>query len=168
MITSMEGNGTADIFIFTEPLGGFRRVRVLERKTGIDWAQELRELLEKDYPRASTVKLVCDNYATHKLASLYEAFPPEVARSLVQRLEIHYTPRHGSWLNVAEIELSALTRQCLDRRIPSLSRLRSQTKIWERERNAKCKTIDWQFTTADARIKLKRLYPQFKQKLCTS
>lgn len=154
-------NGTAEIFMFTEPLGGFRRVSVRENKKGTDWAAEIGNLPEKDYPYAEKVILVCDNYSTHKIGSLYEIFPPEYARSLVRRLEIHYTPKHGSWLNIAEIELSSLTRQCLDRRIPNIEMLRSETKAWESDRNTACKTVNWQFTTEDARIKLRHLYPQF-------
>lgn len=157
-------NGTAEIFMFTEPLACFRRVSVREHKTAIDWAYEIKELLEKDYHDASKIILVCDNYPTHKISSFYEAFPAEEARNIVKKLEIHYTPKHGSWLNIAEIELSSLARQCLDRRIPNIELLKSETKAWEAERNATCKTVDWQFTTEDARIKLKRLYPQFKEK----
>jgi hypothetical protein len=157
-------NGTAEIFMFTGPLGCFRRVSVREHKTGVDWAYEIKELLEKDYHNVSKIILVCDNYSTHKISSFYEAFPAEDARNIVKRLEIHYTPKHGSWLNIAETELSSLTRQCLDRRIPDMELLKSETKAWELERNAKCKTVDWQFTAEDARIKLKRLYPQFKEK----
>jgi len=156
--------GTADVFIFTEALSGWRRVNIHDNKKGVVWAEEIRLLLEDEYPDAEKVVLVCDNYSTHTLASLYKAFPPEQARSLVKRLEFHYTPKHGSWLNIAEIELSALTRQCLDRRIPDLETLRSETKMWESARNANCKSVDWQFTTDDARIKLKKLYPQFKMK----
>jgi len=154
-------SGTAEIFMFTEPPAGFRRVSVRESKKGTDWAEEIRELLEKDYPSAEKVILVCDNYSTHKIGSLYEMFPPGHARSLVRRPEIHYTPKHGSWLNIAEIELSSLTRQCLDRRIPHIDILRSETKAWESDRNTDCKSVNWQFTTEDARIKLRRLYPQF-------
>ena len=157
-------NGTAEIFMFTEPLGGFRRVSIREHKTGVDWAYEVKELLEKHYRDVSKIISVCDNYSAHKISSFYEAFPAEEAGNTVKKLEIHYTPKHGSWLNIAETELSALTRQCLDRRIPNSEILRSETKKWEQERNAKCKTVDWQFTTEDARIKLGRLYPQFKQK----
>ncbi len=157
-------NGTAEIFMFTEPLAGFRSVSVREHKTGVDRAYEIKELPEKDYHDVSKIILVCDNYSAHKISSFYEAFPAEDAGNIVKKLEIHYTPKHGSWLNIAETELSALTRQCLDRRIPDMELLRSETKAWERERNAKCKTVDWQFTTEDARIKLKRLYPQFKKK----
>jgi DDE superfamily endonuclease len=159
-----ERNGTANHFMFTEPLGGWRRVSVRERKTKQDWAQEIKELLDKDYPAAKRVVLVCDNLNTHGLGSLYETFPPEEAWRLAQRLDIHYTPKHGSWLNVAEIELSVLTKQCLDRRIPDVPTLRRETAAWADRRNAAQTGVDWQFTTSDARIKLKRLYPQIQLK----
>lgn len=149
-------------FLFTEPLGGWRKVNVRERKTAFDWAQEIKELLEVNYPTATKVVLVCDNLNTHKPASLYEAFDPAVARSLLERLEIHYTPKHGSWLNIAEIELSVLTKQCLDRRIPEIETLRSETRQWARERNAGQISVDWQLITDQARIKLKRLYPKIE------
>ena len=155
-----ERNGTANHFLFTEPLAGWRRVSVRERKTKKDWAQEIKELLDKDYPAAKRVVLVCDNLNTHGLGSLYETFPPEEAWRLAQRLEIHHTPKHGSWLDVAEIELSVLTKQCLDRRIPDIPTLRRETAAWADRRNAEQTGVDWQFTTDDARIKLKRLYPQ--------
>jgi hypothetical protein len=154
-----ERKGTANIFIFTEPLSGFRQVSVRERKTARDWAEEIKHLLESRYPEADRIRLVCDNLNTHRLGSLYEAFPPEEARALATRLEIHHTPKHGSWLNIAENELSALTMQCLDRRIPDIETLRKETKAWEVKRNALQKGVDWQFTTPDARIRLKRLYP---------
>ena len=157
-----ERNGTANIFLFVEPLGGWRHVNVRERKTGVDWAHEIKELLEVHYPQAPFVRLICDNLNTHKTASLYEAFEPKQARLLAKRLEIHYTPKHGSWLNIAEIELSALSRQCLDRRIPEIHTLRQETQTWGRTRNEKQKGVDWQFTTDNARIKLKRLYPQIQ------
>ncbi len=156
-------NGTAEVFMFTEPLAGFRSVNVREHKTGVDWAHQVKEIIEKHYQDVSKIILVCDNYSTHKISSFYEAFCAEDARNIVKKLEIHYTPKHGSWLNVAETELSSLTRQCLNRRIPDIELLRAEIKVWERDRNSKCKTIDWQFTTEDARIKLKRLYPQFKE-----
>ena len=155
-------NGTCSIFIFTEPLAGWRHVSVHERRTRIDWANEIRELLEVHYPDVSKVRLVMDNLNTHSISSLYEAFKPETARSLAKRLEIHYTPKHGSWLNIAEIELSTMTRQCLGRRIPSISVLQPELSEWESVRNKNQKGVDWQFTTDDARIKLRRLYPQFK------
>lgn len=157
-----ERNGTANLFLFTEPLAGWRRISVRERKTAIDWAEEIRRLLEEDYPDAPTVVLVCDNLNTHKIASLYKAFEPDVARRLVERLEIHHTPKHGSWLNIAENELSALTRQCLDRRIPDQETLIRETTAWYTHRNGSGKSVDWQFTTDDARTRLKRLYPQTK------
>lgn len=153
-----ERNGTADIFI--EPLGGRRYVSVTERRTAPDRAEEIRQLAVVRYPEAWLIRLVCDNLNTHKIGSLYEAFSPEQARRIAKRLEIHYTPKHGSRLNIAEIELSALTRQCLTRRIPDIETLRNEIKTWERRRNEQQKTVDWQFTAEDARIKLKRLYPE--------
>jgi hypothetical protein len=157
-----ERNGTATVFLFTAPLQGRRTIHVRARRTAVDWATEIQNLLEVQYPQATRVRLVCDNLNTHKLGSLYEAFPPDTARRLAQRLEIHYTPKHGSWLNIAELELSVLTRQCLDRRIPDLDTLRHETQAWETRRNAGQKEVDWQFTTPDARIKLRRLYPQIQ------
>jgi hypothetical protein len=157
-----ERNGTAANFMFTEPLGSWRKVNVRQQKTSIDWAYEIKELLDKDYPQAHKVVLVCDNLNTHKIASLYEAFDPQEALRLAKRLEIHYTPKHGSWLNVAEIELSVFTKQCLDRRIPDMTTLQQEAKAWYRKRNSNQKAVDWQFTTDDARVKLKRLYPQIQ------
>jgi len=157
-----ERNGTAANFMFTEPLGCWRKVDVRERKTSVDWAYEIKALLNEDYPEAEKVVLVCDNLNTHKVASLYEAFEPKQARQLAERLEIHYTPKHGSWLNVAEIELSVFTRQCLDRRIPDRVKLQQEAQAWYRKRNDGQKAVDWQFTTEDARVKLKRLYPQIQ------
>jgi hypothetical protein len=157
-----ERNGTANVFLFTEPLAGWRHVNVRERRTGVDWAHEIEELLEVHYPQAPFVRLVCDNLSTHKIGSLYETFEPTKARRLARRLEIHYTPTHGSWLNIAEIEFSALSRQCLKRRIPDMPALRRETHRWEQTRNEKQKGVDWQFTTEDARIKLKNLYPQYQ------
>jgi len=157
-----ERNGTANIFMFTEPLRGMRTVSVREHQTAIDWATEVQQLLDTQYPEAARLRLVCENLNTHGLGSLYEAFPPEQARRLASRLEIHSTPKHGSWLNIAEIELSALTIQCLDRRIPDLETLINETTQWEQRRNASQKGVDWQFSTHDARIKLTRLYPQMQ------
>jgi hypothetical protein len=157
-----ERHGTANIFLFTEPLSGTRHVHVTKHRTAVDWAHEIRDLLEVRYPAAVRVRLVCDNLNTHGIGSLYEAFPPEQARRLAARLEIHPTPKHGSWLNIAEIELSVLTMQCLDRRIPDLETLTKETQQWEQRRNAAQKGVDWQFSTRDARIKLKRLYPQIQ------
>lgn len=155
-----ERNGTANIFLFTEPLGSWRHVDVTERRTSVDWAHQIRELIDVHYPDVERIRLVMDNLNTHKVASFYEAFEPDEARRLAKRLEIHYTPKHGSWLNIAEIELSALTRQCLNRRIPDIETLRKETIAWEQKRNKQQKGVDWQFTTNNARIKLKRLYPQ--------
>lgn len=155
-----ERNGTANIFMFTEPLSGVRTVRVREHRTAVDWATEVHHLLDVQYPEAERIRLVCDQLNTHGIGSLYEAFPPAQARELASRLEIHYTPKHGSWLTIAEIELSALPLQCLDRRIPDIETLREETQQWEQRRNASQKGVDWQFSTHDARIKLKRLYPQ--------
>lgn len=155
-------NGICSIFIFTEPLAGWRHVAVCERRTRIDWANKIRELLEIYYPDTPKIRLVMDNLNTHSISSLYETFEPEVARRLARRLEIHYTPKHGSWLNIAEIELSAMARQCLDRRISSITDLRQELSEWESLRNKNQKGVDWQFTTDDAKTKLRRLYPQFK------
>ncbi len=157
-----ERNGTATNFMFTEPLAGWRKVNVRERKTKIDWAEEIKELLDVDYPDVEKVILVCDNLNTHKLSSLYEAFDPCEARRLVERLEVHFTPRHGSWLNIAEIELSVFTRQCLARRMPDIQTLQTNAIAWHHERNTQQKTVDWQFKTENARIKLKRLYPEIQ------
>lgn len=157
-----ERNGTATNFMFTEPLAGWRKVNVRLRKTAVDWADEIKELLDEDYPDVEKVVLICDNLNTHKAASFYEAFEPKEARRLFERLEIHYTPKHGSWLNVAEIELSVFTKQCLDRRIPDIEILRQEAKAWYGRRNVSQKSVDWQFTTEDARIKLKKLYPQIQ------
>ena len=158
-----ERNGTTNIFIHTEPLRGHRHVSIREHKTSKDWASEIKDLLEVDYPEAKKVRLVCDNYDTHTLGALYEAFPAEEASKLSRRLEIHYTPKHGSWLNIAEIELSALTKQCLNRRIPDVRTLTREAKTWEKRRNGQQKGVNWQFTTQDARIRLRRLYPLIQQ-----
>jgi hypothetical protein len=157
-----ERNGTAENFMFTEPLGSWRKVNVREHRTAIDWAYEIRDLLNEDYPDTEKVLLVCDNLNTHTIASLYEAFEPKQARRLTEKLEIHYTPKHGSWLNVAEIELSVFTEQCLDRRIPDMATLHQEAKAWYCNRNTRQKAVDWQFTTEKARIKLKRLYPHIQ------
>ena len=157
-----ERNGTANLFMFVAPLTGWRQVTVTERRTAVDWAHQIRDLVDVHYPQAERIRLVMDNLNTHKVASLYEAFAPAEARRIAQRLEIHHTPKHGSWLNIAEIELSALTQQCLDRRLPDIDTLRRETTAWATERNARQKGVDWRFTTTDARIKLKRLYPQIK------
>jgi DDE superfamily endonuclease len=152
-------NGTANLFMISEPLLGWRAVKVTERRTAKDFAEVVRWLAEEVHPEAEKLVLVMDNLNTHKLASLYEAFPPEQARRIAERLEIHHTPKHGSWLNVAEIALSVLSRQCLNRRIESIDKLLRQVAAWEEARNKKQVEIRWRFTTADARIKLRRLYP---------
>jgi len=152
--------GTCSIFIFTEPLAGWRYAEAFEHRTKIDWAQRVKWVLDNQYPDADKVVLVMDNLNTHVISSLYEAFPPEEAFRLAQRLEIHYTPKHGSWLDIAEIELSALAVQCLgDRRIPSIKALNRALLAWETKRNTCQKGVDWHFSTDDARSKLKRLYP---------
>lgn len=153
-------NGTANVFMFCEPLAGRRRVAVTNRRTRCDWAEQIRVLLDVQYPRAERVTLVMDNLNTHSLASLYEAFEPGQARRLIDRLEVVYTPKHGSWLNMAEIELCVLSRQCMGGRVPDQPTLAASVERWQKDRNASRATIDWQFTTADARIKLRRLYPK--------
>ncbi len=152
-------NGTANLFMIAQPLLGWRTVQVTERRTAKDFAEVLRWLAEELHAEADKVVVVMDNLNTHKLASLYEAFPPEQARRIAEKLEIHHTPKHGSWLNIAEIELSVLARQCLGRRIQSRTELQRETEAWELERNEQQVEVKWQFTTADARTKLHRLYP---------
>jgi hypothetical protein len=152
-------NGTCSIFMFTEPLKGWRNVSVLEHRTRKDWAGQVAELLEVHYPEAPKLCLVMDNLNTHSISSLDETFPAAKARELAKRLEIHYTPKHGSWLNIAEIELSAMTKQCLGRRIPDIQRLSDELTAWTVARNEASTDVKWQFTTEDARIKLYRLYP---------
>jgi hypothetical protein len=153
-------NGVAEIFLEVEPLAGRSHVEITERRTRKDWAAFIKGMLDERYPQAIKVRLVMDNLNTHSTASLYEAFAPEEARRLARRLEIHYTPKHGSWLNVAEIELSALNSQCLNRRIKDIDLMRKEVTTWELDRNNRAAAIDWRFTTEDARIKLKRLYPK--------
>ena len=156
-----EREGTANLFIVSEPLAGWRHVSVTARRTKLDWAHCVKELVDLHYPDAERIVLVMDNLNTHTPAALYEAFSPSEARRIYEKLEIHYTPKHGSWLNMAEIELSVLARQCLgDRRIPDRECLAGEVGAWEAERNAAESPIDWRFTTAEARIKLKRLYPK--------
>ena len=152
-------NGTCSIFAFVEPLGGRHHVSVHARRTAVDWAHEIKYLSDVMYPDAEKIILVMDNLNTHKPASLYKAFPPAEARRIIRRLEIHYTPKHGSWLDMAEIELNVMTRQCLSRRIDSIDLLRSELTAWEVERNQELAKIKWHFQTADARIKLISLYP---------
>jgi hypothetical protein len=157
-----ERKGTANLFMWTEPLAGWRKVCVTDRRTREDWAHGVRELLDEDYPEVERVTLVMDNLNTHHVSSLYEAFAPEEARRLMRRLDVVYTPKHGSWLNMAEIELNVVSNQCLSRRIGNIQTLRREVAAWERNRNETQSAVDWQFTTANARTKLKRLYPQIK------
>ena len=145
--------------MFSEPLTGKRFVNVSERRTAVDWAYQIKESVDIRYPDADRITLVMDNLNTHTGASLYKAFAPVEARRILEKLEIHYTPKHGSWLNMAEIELSILSRQCLDRRIPDRETLTEEVKAWEARRNASPAPVNWRFTTEEARIKLKRLYP---------
>ena len=154
-----ERNGTSNLFIFFAPLEAWRHIKVTERRTMIDFAHCLRDLVDVHFPEAEKIVLVMDNLNTHKFASLYEAFPPAEARRIIEKLEIHYTPKHGSWLNMAEIELSVLHRQCLKARIPDRTTLIEKVTAWENRRNGQAASVRWQFTTADARIKLHQLYP---------
>ena len=155
-------NGVANLFMMFEPLAGKRRVKVTERRTKKDWASCVREMVDEMYPEAERIVLVMDNLNTHTPASLYEAFPPDEAKRIADRLEIHYTPKHGSWLDMAEIELGHLGRQCLDRRIDNAEQLTREVAAWEAGRNASEAKVNWRFATADARIKLKRLYPSIE------
>jgi transposase len=154
--------GTANLFMVFEPLAGQRQAKVTERRTAVDFAPLIQELVDTHSPQAEKMVLVMDNLNTHTPASLYEAFAPAEARRLMERLEIHYTPKHGSWLNMAETELSVLATQCLDRRIPDPTTLTQEGAAWERRRNAATCRVDWHFTTHDARITLKRLYPSIQ------
>jgi hypothetical protein len=154
-------HGTCSIFVWVEPLRGWRHVDAHPHRTRLDWAHQVDRLLTVDYPDAATVVLVMDNLNTHTLGSLYEAFEPVKARRLAARLEIHHTPKHGSWLNIAEIELAALTRQCLDRRIEDLDVLNHELTAWQDTVNADQRQVNWHFTTSDARIKLRHLYPEY-------
>jgi len=154
-----ERRGTANLFMMFEPLAGWRRVKVTDRRTKLDFAEVLKDLSDVHYPHAEKIVLVMDNLNTHKLSVLYEAFDPPEAHRLSERFETHYTPKHASWLNIAECELSVLSRQCLNRRIENKSLLTSEVNAWERDRNEQPVRVDWQFTTNDARIKLKSLYP---------
>jgi hypothetical protein len=152
-------HGTANAFMFFAPLLSWRHLKVTTQRTRIDWAEAMREVIDVHFPDAETIVAVMDNLNTHGPASFYEAFEPAEARRLAAKLEIHYTPKHGSWLNMAEIELAVFDRQCLDRRMPNQALVEQEAAAWEAERNAAAMTVDWRFTTADARIKLKRLYP---------
>ena len=155
-------NGVSNLFMLYAPLEGWRRVEVTERRTRTGWARVVRKLVDEDYPEKDRIVLVMDNLNTHHPSSLYEAFEPGEARRIAERLEIHYTPKHGSWLNMAESELAVLAGQCLDRRIPSQDILKHETQAWQGQRNGDAVRADWRFTTGDARIKLKSLYPSIQ------
>ena len=154
-----ERNGTRNLFLFFEPLTGWRHVKVTQRRTKRDWAYCMKQLVDEFYPEAKRIRVVLDNLNTHTPAALYETFEAAEARRLIEKLEFHYTPKHGSWLNMAEIEFSVLTRQCLDRRIPDAETLQQEIAVWEQARNACGTSTKWQFTTDDARTKLAQLYP---------
>ena len=156
-------NGVANIFMMFEPLAGKRHVKVTERRTKKDWAECMRQLVDDIYPKAGQIVLVMDNLNTHTKASLYEAFGPAEAKRIADKLEIHHTPKHGSWLNMAEIEISVMSRQCLAERMGNIRRLESEVLAWAEKRNGKEAKVDWRFTTAEARIKLKKLYPSLQE-----
>jgi hypothetical protein len=153
-------NGTCSIFAFIEPLGGKHHVSVREHRTAVDWAEEIKYLVDEMYPDAEKIILVMDNLNTHKPSSLYKKYKPEEARRIIRKLEIHYTPKHGSWLDIAEIELNIMTRQCLNRRIDSIEKLTSELAAWEKKRNENHLKVNWHFRTKDARVKLISLYPE--------
>lgn len=153
-------NGTCSIFVFTEPLGGIRHVSVRKQRTATDWAEEIKYLVDVMYPNVEKIILVMDNLNTHKPASLYKKYPPAEARRIIKKLEIHYTPKHGSWLDMAEIELNVMTRQCLSRRVEDINKLRGELSHWEHTRNAAMAKINWHFRIGDAREKLISLYPK--------
>lgn len=155
--------GVVNLFLTCEPLKGRRWVGVTDHRTKVEWAHQIRILVDERYPEVERIVLVQDNLNTHTPASLYAAFPPAEAKRLADKLELHYTPKHGSWLNMAEIELSVLGRQCLDRRLPDVATLETEVTTWQERRTAKGEPINWRFTTADARIKLKRLYPSIDE-----
>jgi hypothetical protein len=158
-----ERNGTANLFMFFAPFKGWRHVAVTNQRTQLDYAQQMKWLVDVAFPHAIQIRVVQDNLNTHVKASLYKAFPPAEARRILNRLSFHYTPKHGSWLNMAEIELSVLSKQCLDRRIPDQDTLKAEIAAWQTKRNESANTVDWRFTTQDARIKLKHLYPAFQE-----
>ena len=158
-----EREGVVNLFLCCEPLAGRRWVDVTARRTRRDWAQQIQQLVDVRYPDAERIVLVMDHLNTHTPGALYDVFPPAEAKRLADKLEIHYTPKHGSWLNIAEIEFSVLSRQCLDRRVPDAATLTREVAAWQQRRNAAARPVDWRFTTADARIKLKRLYPSLQE-----
>ncbi len=157
--TEYERNGTSNIFMFFEPLAANRYVDITNTRKALDWAFQIKDLADVKYPDAKKIIVVMDNLNTHNGASLYKAFPPEEARRILDRIEFHYTPKHGSWLNMAEIELSVLSRQCLNRRIPDQETFKKEVSAWQEKRNSIAGSMNWRFTTEDARIKLKKLYP---------
>jgi DDE superfamily endonuclease len=158
-----EREGVVNLFLCCEPLAGQRWVDVTAQRTKRDWAQQIQQLVDLRYPDAERIVLILDNLNTHTPGALYNVFAPTAAKRLTDKLEIHYTPKHGSWLNIAEIELSVLSRQCLDRRVPDAATLAREVAAWQERRNASTRTVDWRFTTADARVKLKRLYPSLQE-----
>ena len=158
-------NGTCSIFVFVEPLSGTRHVSVRERRTAIDWAEEIKYLVDVSYPDCPKIILVMDNLNTHTITSLYKTYPALEARRIARRLEIHFTPKHGSWLNMAEVELNVMTRQCLSRRMAAVDELRQELAAWETGRNKSVARINWQFTTESARTKLISLYPKFDNQI---
>ncbi len=158
-----ERGGVVNVFMFCEPLQGRRWATVTDHRTKADWAQQIKDMVDVRYPRAERIGLVCDNLNVHTPGALYEVFPPDEAKRLADKLELHYTPKHGSWLNIAEIELNVLSRQCLDRRVPDFATLEAEVEAWQRRRNTVGSKVDWRFTTDDARIKLKRLYPSLHE-----
>lgn len=162
MDSEYQRNGSCSIFVFSEPLAGWRHVMARSQRRAVDWAEEIKYLLDECYKDHETVILVMDNLNVHAEASLYKRYSPQEARRLAKKLEIHYTPVHGSWLNIAEIELNAMTRQCLARRVGTLEELNQELEAWEQERNTACKTVNWHFQTEDAREKLVSLYPTFE------
>jgi DDE superfamily endonuclease len=156
-----ERNGVSNLFMLFAPLEGWRHVKVTDRRTNVDFAHCLKDLVDMHFPQAQKIVLMSDNLNTHKPAALYEAFSPQEARRIIEKVEWHHTPKHGSWLNMAEIELRVLQRQCLDRRIPDQEMLTREVAVWEHKRNQDAVKVNWRFTTEDARIKLKKLYPSF-------
>src|SRR5262245_50674056 len=161
--STFERNGVSNLFLFFAPLHNWRHVKVTDQRRSVDWAECMKELVDVHFPDADKIVVVLDNLSTHTAAALYTAFEPQEAKRIWDRLELHYTPKHGSWLNMAEIELSVLSRQCLNRRIPHQQALKRETRAWEARRNTAASTVEWRFTTADARIKLKKLYPVLNQ-----
>ena len=160
--TEYKRNGTCEVFMFAAPLKGWRRAEVTEQRTRMDWAHQIKKLVTEDFPNAEKITLVLDNLNTHTIGSLYKAFPAEEARQLRNKLEIHYTPKHGSWLNMAEIEINVLVNHGLSKRVPTIEQMKREVKAWNKARNKTAKKINWRFSTDDARIKLKRLYPLFE------